>query len=393
MTLAVPGTEPRAHGRRAEQRAPTALVIGPLPPPWHGGAVATRQLLDSALAERFRLVHLDTTDDRGMANIGRFDAGNVRLAFAHLLRFWRLLRREDPDLVYVPLAQNRLGFLRDALFLLSARLRARRVVVHLHGGGFRAFYRETDPLTRALVRASIGSVARAIVLGRRLRPMLEDIVPAAHVAVVPNGIPDPHEGAGPRAGRADTGASVVRVVYLGTLMAEKGFLDVLDAAALLAQERPAIRYVFAGAFLRPDLRARAERALDARVRDRVEFAGVVAGEAKAALLRGADIFVFPTRYANEGHPYVVLEAMAAGLPIVTTARAAIPETIVDGESGILVPESDPRALAHAIRRLADDPALRARLGAAARARFLERYTIASWAAGMTAVFEEALAVR
>jgi glycosyltransferase involved in cell wall biosynthesis len=392
VTLAVRETEPRAHGRRPEPGAPTALVIGPLPPPWHGGAVATRQLLDSALAERFRLVHLDTTDDRGMANIGRFDAGNVRLACAHLLRFWRLLRREDPDLVYVPLAQNRLGFLRDALFLLSARLRARRVIVHLHGGGFRAFYRETDPLTRALVRASIGSVARAIVLGRRLRPMLEDIVPAAHVAVVPNGIPDPHDGAG-RAARADADTDAVRVVYLGTLMAEKGFLDVLDAAALLAQERPGIRYVFAGAFLRPDVRARAERALDASVRDRVEFAGVVAGVAKAALLRGADIFVFPTRYANEGHPYVVLEAMAAGLPIVTTARAAIPETIVDGESGMLVPESDPRALADAIRRLADDPALRARLGEAARARFLEHYTIASWAAGMTAVFEEALAVR
>ncbi|MGH7506831.1 MAG: hypothetical protein ACRELX_14335, partial [Longimicrobiales bacterium] len=134
---------------RAARPRPAVLDVGPLPPPYHGGAVATRILLDSAVAERFRLVHLDTTDRRGMDNIGRLDAGNVRLALMHALRFLRLLRTASPAIVYVPLAQNRLGFVRDALFLVPARWSNVRVVVHVHGGGFRDFNDRTDALTRA----------------------------------------------------------------------------------------------------------------------------------------------------------------------------------------------------------------------------------------------------
>jgi glycosyltransferase involved in cell wall biosynthesis len=363
------------------------LVIGPLPPPYHGGSVATRTLLASAVGQRFRLVHVDTTDGRGMDNIGRLDAGNIGLALTHLRRYLRLLRRERPDLVYVPLAQNRLGILRDALFLLPARMLRIRVVLHFHGGGFREFYERTDPATRGVVRASLRGVARAIVLGQRLRAMLAGLVPAARVAVVPNGIADPYDGT---LARAEPRPGCCHVVYLGTLMEAKGFLDVLAAAALLAPLRPALRYTLAGDFFRPSDRERTERSLDAGLRERVELAGVVEGARKAELLRGADLFVLPTHYANEGHPYVILEAMAAGLAIITTPRAAIPETIVDGETGVLVPERDPQALAAAIRRLADDPALRERLGRAARDRFLERYTLGTWATEMTAAFEDAL---
>src|SRR5690606_5523973 len=157
-----------AHGTAAATTAgrrrasATSLVVGPVPPPYHGGAVATRNLLQSPVADRFRLVHLDTTDRRGLENIGRLDARNVGLAFTHFARFVRLLRRERPELVYVPLAQSRLGFLRDALFLLAARAAGSRVVVHFHGGGFREFYDESDPVTSALMRAFLCGAARSL---------------------------------------------------------------------------------------------------------------------------------------------------------------------------------------------------------------------------------------
>jgi glycosyltransferase involved in cell wall biosynthesis len=354
--------------------------------------VATRTLLTSVLADRFRLVHLDTTDRRGIDNIGRLDVGNVARAFVHCFRYLRLLRAERPQMVYVPVAQNRLGFLRDALFLLPARMLSKRVVVHVHGGGFRAFVEGTDPLTRAVVRSSLAGVARAIVLGNGLRHMMAELVPPTNVKVVPNGIADPYNGGfRPRTAQDASTRAGGRIVYLGTLMAAKGFLDVLAAAALLAAERPGARFTFAGDFFRPADRERAEQYTANGHGAHVEFTGVVEGAAKAALLRDADIFVFPTYYPYEGHPYVILEAMAAGLPIVTTARAAIAETIIHNETGIIVPERDPHALAAALRTLMEQPALRARLGAAARERFLRRYTLRTWAADMTSAFEEALA--
>lgn len=377
---------------RLEHVRPTALVIGPLPPPYHGGAVATRTLLDSGIAGRFRLVHLDTTDRRGMDNMGRLEVGNIALALAHLFQYVRLLRDERPVLVYVPLAQNRLGFLRDALFLLTARLLRKRVVVHVHGGGFRDFVDGTDPLTRAIVGASLSGVSQAIVLGERLRPMMSGLVPQERIAVVPNGIDDPYRGTlRPRTAEEAASRTECHVVYLGTLMEAKGFLDVIAAAVLLAPQRPDARYTFAGDFFRAADRRQTERQIRNAAGARIELAGTVAGEEKARLLRDADIFVFPTHYAYEGHPYVILEAMAAGLPIVTTGRAAIPETIVNGETGIIVPERDPHALAEALGRLMADPVLRARLGAAARERFLDRYGLDAWTVGMTNVFQDALA--
>jgi glycosyltransferase involved in cell wall biosynthesis len=385
------GEEVRSEAGVPRSR-PTVLVVGPLPPPYHGGAVATSYVLGSELAERFRLVHVDTRDTRGQQNMGRLDLRNVVLAFRHARMFLTSLLREAPALVYVPIAQNRLGYLRDCLFLVPALLAGRRVVVHVHAGGFRDFYDGADPLTRALVRGTLARVQRAIVLGERLRASVAGLVPDARVTVVPNGVADPFGGR-PRAS-FDAGAreaGTVTVLYLGTLMEAKGFLDLLAAARRLRAERPGLRYIFAGSFYRASDRARALELLADGLRDVVELTGVVDGERKAALLRQADLLVLPTRYANEAHPYVVLEAMAAGLPVVTTARGAIAETVRDGETGVIVPEGDVSAIAEAIARLAVDAPLRRRMSDAARRRYVEEYRLERWSDRMAAAFEAALA--
>jgi len=87
------------------------------------------------------------------------------------------------------------------------------------------------------------------------------------------------------------------------------------------------------------------------------------------LFRQADIFVFPTR--ADCLPLAIMEAMAAGLPIITTSVGALPEAIISGETGLIVPPDDADALANAITRLAADPGLRAQLGQSARDMALE----------------------
>ena len=86
----------------------------------------------------------------------------------------------------------------------------------------------------------------------------------------------------------------------------------------------------------------------------------------------ADVFVLPS--LSEGSPNALLEAMACGLPIVATRVGGVPEIAVDGETALLVPPEDPVALARAIDRLLRDRPLAARLGSAARAAVLTRYT-------------------
>ena len=125
-------------------------------------------------------------------------------------------------------------------------------------------------------------------------------------------------------------------------------------------------------------------------RSRVVSLGVVQGEDKARALAQADIFALPTKYALEGQPLAILEAMAEGLPVVATPRAAIPDMVVDGVTGFLVPEGDIHALAFALGRLAEDADLRTRLGRAGRERFLARFTREQCVMRVIREFEDAL---
>jgi glycosyltransferase involved in cell wall biosynthesis len=134
--------------------------------------------------------------------------------------------------------------------------------------------------------------------------------------------------------------------------------------------------------------------VDEEVR-RADLAGSVllAGERDdvAEILASSAIFVLSSR--SEALPVSVLEAMAAGLPVVATRVGGVPELVVDGETGLLVPPADPRALAAALQRLVDEPELRARLGAAGRARVEERFALESFLQSHLDLYRRALAAR
>ena len=117
--------------------------------------------------------------------------------------------------------------------------------------------------------------------------------------------------------------------------------------------------------------------------------GPVAGAKKTEMLLHADVFVFPPR-APEGQPLVILEAMAANLPIVTTDRGAIKETVLDGVNCFIVSAGDVTAIANRIIELLSNDSLRQVMGTESRHRFLQNYTRDRWAKRMIDVFEQVL---
>jgi len=123
--------------------------------------------------------------------------------------------------------------------------------------------------------------------------------------------------------------------------------------------------------------------------DRVVFAGQQ--NDVAPWLQSFDVFALPST-GNEGVPQALLQAMATGLPVVSTPVGAIPELVTDGETGLLVPPEDPSALAAALVRLTD-PDLAARLGSAGRKRVVDRHTARAMLDAMEKVFREAAGKR
>jgi glycosyltransferase involved in cell wall biosynthesis len=135
---------------------------------------------------------------------------------------------------------------------------------------------------------------------------------------------------------------------IGRHVPQKGFDILIDAFALIADDYPELDLLIAGDG--PE-RAQLERHAAGQ---RVEFVGAVSSDRAFGLYAGASGFVLPSRHEPQG--IVVLEAMAAGAPVVATRVGGVPETVRDGLNGLLVDGVDPAALAAGLRRLLDDEA-------------------------------------
>jgi glycosyltransferase involved in cell wall biosynthesis len=159
------------------------------------------------------------------------------------------------------------------------------------------------------------------------------------------------------------------IVCLANFTPTKGQAVIIDAMPQLASQFPTIRAILAGdGPALPALRARAE-ALG--VGHRVDFPGSISEPWD--LLRAADVFVLASEI--EGLPLVVLEAMSQGVPVVATDVGGMPEAVVDGETGFLIPTGDVNALTTSIARILRDPAVAARMRQAGLARFEQRFTM------------------
>jgi glycosyltransferase involved in cell wall biosynthesis len=208
-------------------------------------------------------------------------------------------------------------------------------------------------------------------------------VSQAKIRVIPNAVPvdgfDAGRDPGLRAALTG-GRSRPIALTLARLDPQKGLPYLVQAAA----ELPSVQFVLAGegserSALEADIRALG-------LQDRVRLLGQ--RDDAAALLDACDVFVLPSLF--EGLPVSVLEAMAAGKPVVATAVVGTTEAVVDGVTGLLVAPRDPTALARAISRLLGDPPLSRRLGAAGRARVEQHFSADVLARRVSELYDEIL---
>lgn len=350
------------------------IVIGATPPPLHGSAFTNMHLVE-AMRRRGRLAgHLETgEDDRPVFTTGRLDLANVYYGLKHVTQLIGLLLRRKRATVWVPISQNLWGFTRDGIFIWLARAARRRVIIHLNGGYFAEFYEASGPLQRWLIARTLGQVSEAWVLTEAHRSVFDGLVPPTRVRMLENTADDMAPGGLPAEADEARDGHRIRILFLAYLHPEKGYGDLLDAIDLLIERGVGgIDVRMVGEVRDEDREPLAARARAMAAHDvNLEIVGPLSGERKVAQYHWADIFTLPSR--REGQPLVLLEAMSAGLPIVSTDHSGIPFTVLDEQQGLIVPPRDIEAIAAALERLISDPDLRRRLGAAGRKRYEERY--------------------
>ena len=256
-----------------------------------------------------------------------------------------------PDVVHVhePFAPS------ASVFALGARA---PVVATFHSGIDRAvLYDLAAPMLRRIgrriaVRVAVSERAAAVAR-RRLGGTYQVIPNAIDVARFSSAAP------------ADLGPGA-KVLFVGRLHARKGFAIAADAFASLAAGRPDLRMVVAGEGAESSALGR----LAPEVRERVVLLGTVPNDDLPPIHAACDLFVAPN-IGGESFGLVLLEAMAAGLPVVASDIPGFDEVVRSGTDGLLVPAGDPAALAAALGGLLDDPAGAARLADAGRRRAAE----------------------
>ena len=223
-----------------------------------------------------------------------------------------------------------------------------------------------------------------------LRELMDEGVPEAKLRLIYNGIEPTGRAQDKREARATLGldADALIGVVVANLIPYKGHRDLIDALALAAPKLPPawqVLCVGADNDLRPELETlAAAKGLAGNLR----FLGQRFDVGR--LLEAADFGVLPSR-ANEGFSNAILESMRAGLPMVVTDVGGNAEAVVDGQTGFVVPPADPPALAEALLRVAEDPALRRKLGEAGRERVTTHFTLDACVAKYRALYDELFA--
>jgi glycosyltransferase involved in cell wall biosynthesis len=243
-------------------------------------------------------------------------------------------------------------------------------------------------LYQQLDRLTLPRADRVVTLCEPFATMLvERGVSKSRLSIISNAItappPPPREAVVAARAALNIGADELVILSVGRLSSEKGQDDLLEAFAQVraAHPRQLLRLVLVGDG--PDKNNLLTRA--ASHGDRVIFTGHLSDP--WPLFHAADIFALPSH--SEGSPLVILEAMAAAMPIVSTAVGGIPETLTDGATALLVPPRQPPALTAALNRMVEDKALRQRLGAAGLAALAE-FSPSSYADKLLRIYEAVL---
>ncbi len=342
------------------------LIIGPTPPPYFGVSTATENILRGLKERGWGVLHLDTRDPRDVGNMGKLDLVNVWLGVKHVVGMF-LLMLKSPKVVYLPISQSAGGFFRDGMFILLGWFFGARVIVHLRGSNFLNFYGESPRFFQWYIRFTLRRVYLGLVQGRNIQYVLEPFI--KRIGVLPNGL-DCRLFNEVRRQRRDR---KVRFLFLANFMATKGGEEFVRAGIEVWKgNRGKVEFYLAGDFVDEEVKRRILSLIPEGAPFR--FVGIVRGREKVKFLVNGDVFVFPP-IAPEGQPWVILEAMAAGLPVIASSVGAVPETVVDGETGFVVSPGDVDAIVGKLDYLISHPKRRREMGRAGRERLLKLYTL------------------
>ncbi len=360
------------------------LLLGPIPGNPTGLGMAFETLVNGIDRLGIPYYMLDLEPKAQDRKPGSFSFNRFYEIVRIIIKFWGFLPRINQ--IYLTIGISTVGFLRDFFLIWPAKLIGCRIVVHVHSGGYSHFYRSQNRLMRWFIRNTLVQADSVIVLGKLLVEQF-DFLPeiSDRISIIPNGLP---VGMQPQPGTEKTIVEdqPIRLLYLSNMILEKGYLTVLEACEILHKElRVPFQCDFYGKFMQPQIGRETEASIEShqsfmdQIKRRglekvVAFHGVLQPEEKKNVLSESHLFILPTQYLWEGQPISILEAIAYGIPVISTRFRGIPEQVIHGFNGYFVDPLDAGAIAAHVETVFRDPDAYHELSRNAVNHFMRHFT-------------------
>lgn len=354
------------------------LFLGKNPPPYYGVSIWFEQLQAAQWPANYEMLWFHTGIHTSIATLGK--TGLIPL-FRHIslhFSFFFFLWKHKPDIIVIPISQSLVGYVKDSIFILLSSLFKGKTLVMLHGSNFKTWVSQSGSTTQRFVKFTLNRCFGAIVLGEKLKYIFAEYFSMDKIFVAPNGVEVKTQ-------KATIEKNDVPVLCnLGNLIPAKGVFDILNALCILEKDKIKYKMNFIGGWPEKEIEESCKKiAKDNHLN--AEFLGVKTGLEKQAILRNADVFIF-TPNKPEGLPYVIIEAMANGLPVIVTDQGAITEAVSDGINGFIVESKNSLEIAEKASFLIHNPDRRQQMGKKSFEIYNQKFTSKKMAENFQKIF-------
>ena len=339
------------------------IMLGPARSVHGGISAVVNSFYEAGIEQRIELHYIGT-----MVDGSRFRK-LLQVFYAYICFLFVLPRY---DIVHVNMASDA-SYYRKKIFIDTAFLFRKKIVIHEHGGNFRAFYGHLTSKQQQNVKTTLNKADIFIVLSMEWKNFFSAIVTKTDIKILHNAVKVPVRG------REDY--SDHNLIFLGRICRDKGIAELLSAMDRIHIEVPDAHLYLAGNY--------EEACWEDEVNKRSDYViwtGWIMGEEKEKLLRDTcSVFVLPSYY--EGQPVSLMEAMSYGLAPIASAIGGITEIMSDKE-GVAIPVKNVAILKDEIEQLVTDTDRKEELGIASRKRIIADYDIAAMVDSLCSIYDE-----
>lgn len=277
------------------------------------------------------------------------------------------------DILHVNMAADA-SFYRKKIFIDTAAFFHKKIVIHEHGGDFKGFYYDRNrEKGRTVIDRTLNKAQVFLTLSDAWAEFFKPIVRQDKIVVLENAIAIPQQ--------CKKEYDNHNLLFLGRLCKEKGISELLEAIPEAAVKYPDVTLYLGGVWEDDALKEKAQS-----LSNHIVYLGWIGEEEKAQYMEKCSIFVLPTYF--EGQPVSILEAMAKGMAVISTAVGGIPQILQNEKEGILIPPKDAGRLCDSICTLIDNTELKRKYGAQAREQVRKNYDIEKHVQRLTEIYEK-----